>query len=375
MESGLIKEKHYGNVTPVNFKSAYERQLYDVLSELRFPLMTVIFFTTLYVVLMMFINGKTDGESVTNYLFHTIISFTTIGYTEGYTENITINRFVTSIFLMIAFPLVYFYGLAATVQVILQGQIKDKLKLWRMYSKMEKIHDNYILCGFNETSKEIMRSFMKRDIPFILIDPEESNRQPIIDFGIEFYAIAQPQKRDVMLGLFIEDSKGLITTFDDDTLDISIIVTARLIMPDKDSYYVFSTSTTESDSEKMKLLGANEVIVPAVTTGRRITSYVVHPPSPAMSSFLDLVAYGEKTLIDIVEVKIYEDSVFAGKTIADSGFKAKTGTSIIATVDKNGHIDTVLDANTVLTPGSSIIVLGTHSQLEKVAVYSQGGQL
>lgn len=375
MESGLNSEKHYGNISPVNFKSLYEIKLYNVLSDLRFPLMTVIFFTTLYVVLMMLVNGKTDGESVTNYLFHTIISFTTIGYTEGYTDNITLNRLITSVFLMIAFPLVYFYGLAATVQVLLQGEIKDKLKHWRMYSKMERIKNHYIICGFNETSKEIMRSFMKRNIPFILIDPDEESRQHIIDFGVEFYAIAQPQRRDVMLGLFIEDSKGLITTFDDDTLDISIIVTARLIMPDKESYYIFSTSTTEMDSEKMKLLGANEVIVPAVTTGRRITSYVVHPPSPAMSSFLDLVAYGEKSNIDIVEVKISEDSEFAGKTIGESGFKKMTGTNIIATVDTKGKINTIPDIYTVLEAGTSIIVLGTPQQLDKVAAYSTGGKL
>jgi len=353
----------------------YEVQLYNVLSDLRLPLMTVIFFTTIYVLTMMIVNGKTDGKSVTDYFFHTIITFTTIGYTEGYTDNMTVNRLVSSVFLMVAFPLVYFYGLAAAVQVVLQGDIKNKFKHWRMYSKMERIHDHYIICGFNETSKEIMRSFIKRQIPFILIDPEESKRQEIIDFGISYYAIAQPQRRDVLLGLFIEDSKGLITTFDDDTLDITVIVTARLIMPDIEKYYIFSTSTTEMDMEKMKLLGANEVIVPAVTTGRRITSYVLHPPSPAMSGFLDLVAYGEKSSVDIVEVTIAATSELAGKTIADSGFKNKTGTNIIATVNSKGDINTLPEWNTMLTEGSSIIVLGTPKQLEKVLAYAQGGKI
>jgi len=369
------ERKQYGRVKPVSFKGIYERQLYDVLSDLRFPLMTVIFFTTLYVLTMMIINGKTDGENVANYLFHTIITFTTIGYTEGYSDNITINRLVTAVFIMVAFPLVYFYGLAAAVQVILQGDIKTKYRQWRMYSKMERIKNHYIICGFNETSKEIMRSFQKRGIQFILIDPDESLRQDIMEFGVEFYAVAQPQKRDVLLGLFIEDSKGLITTFDDDTLDIAIIVTARLIMPDIEDYYIFSTSTTEMDSEKMKLLGANEVIVPAVTTGRRITSFVLHPPSPAMSSFLDLVAYGEKSNVDIIEVKISEKSEMADKTIAESGFKDKTGTNIIATVDTKGKINTVPDIKTVLAVGTSIIVLGTPKQLEKVVAYSQGEEI
>lgn len=125
---------------------------------------------------MMIVNGKTDGKSVTDYFFHTIITFTTIGYTEGYTDNLTVNRLVSSVFLMVAFPLVYFYGLAAAVQVVLQGDIKNKYKHWRMYSKMERMKDHYIICGLNETSKEIMRSFIKRDIPFILIDSDEKKK-------------------------------------------------------------------------------------------------------------------------------------------------------------------------------------------------------
>jgi len=357
-------------VEPFNFKVEYEKKLYKVLSNLRFPLMTVIFFTTVYVLIMMIVNNKTDGESVVNFLFHTIVTFTTIGYTEGYTDNITLNRLITSGFLMVAFPLVYFYGLAAAVQVILQGNLKENYKHWRMYSTMEKISGHYVICGFNETSKEIIRSFIKRNIKYILIEPDEAKKQEILDFGVEFYVIAQPQNTDVLLGVYVENAQGLITTFDEDTVDISIIVTTRLIMPDREKFYVFSTCNSEGDVHKMKMLGANEVIIPAVTTGRRITSYVLHPPSPAMSGFLDSLAYGEKSNIDIIEVKISEGSDLAGKTLMGSGFKDKTGTNIIATVDESGKINTIPDKDTILAAGSSIIVLGTPKQLEKVQRYT-----
>jgi voltage-gated potassium channel len=366
MEETPLKLK----VKPVNFKVEYEKKLYEVLGNLRFPLMTVIFFTTLYVLIMMIINGKTDGESVVNYLFHTVITFTTVGYTEGYTDSITMNRLISAVFLMVAFPLVYFYGLAAAVQVILQGNLKENYRHWRMYSSMEKVKGHYIICGFNETSKEIIRSFKRRNIKYILIEPEETKKQEIVDFGVEFYVIAQPQHTEILLGVFIEDSQGLITSFDDDTIDITVIVTARLIMPDKENFYVFSTANSEADAEKMKLLGANEVIVPAATTGRRITSYVLHPPSPALTSFLDSLAYGEKNDIDIIEVKIAEGSDVAGKTLVTSGFKDKTGTNIIATVGKDGKINTIPDKDTILEANSSIIVLGTPKQLKTVQKYT-----
>lgn len=65
----------------------------------------------------------------------------------------------------------------------------------------------------------------------------------------------------------------------------------------------------------MKLLGATEVIVPDVAVGRRMSSFVLHPPSPTLSGFLEKIAYGERTDIDIIEVKVDQNSDLIGKNL------------------------------------------------------------
>ncbi len=366
------KQKPYGNVKPKNYRAIYEEKFYDILLQLRYPLMTVIFFTTLGVLMLMILNNKSDGRSVLNYFFHTIITFSTVGYTEGYDvdpEHIDINRLFTSIFIIITIPLVYMYGLVKTVDVFLNSNIGEIYNYWRMYKAMEQLTGHYIICRFNGITKELMKNLKKRNIKFILIEPDPSLEQEIRDFGVEFYVIDEPYKRSVLLGVGIEKAKGLISAFEDNTQDISVIVTARLIMPDKNSFYVFATATTEGAAEKMKLLGANEVIVPDVAIGRRMTSFILHPPSPVLSGFLEKIAYGERTDIDIIEIKVDEHSDLVGKKLKDIKMRQETGATIVAIVRADGKMKIAPSGETEIKEGDSLIILGHPKALKRAEVF------
>lgn len=160
-----LKDKkipHYGKVKPINYRYIYEEKFYDVLGQLKLPLMIVIFVTTIGTLMFMIVNNKSDGESVVNFFFHTVISISTIGYTEPYTENVILNRFLSSIFIMFAFPLGYMYGLVKTIQVLTTSNLETIYRYWRMYKEMEKIKDHFIITPFNEITKEIIKDFKKK---------------------------------------------------------------------------------------------------------------------------------------------------------------------------------------------------------------------
>lgn len=359
------KVPHYGKVKPVNFRAIYEEQLYEILSRLRFPLMTVIFFTMIGVLGLMIINNKSDGTHVLNYLFHTVITFSTVGYTEGYTENIELNRLFITLFIMISFPLAYMYGLATAVNVFAQSNLQEIFRYWRMYKRMETLKGHYIICNFNEITKEVIKNLKKRKIKFIVIEPNKELEPEIRKAGVEYYVIEEPHKRGVLLGVGIEKAKGLITAFEENTQDLSVIVTARLIRPDKDTFHIFATATTEGAAEKMKLLGANEVIVPSISIGRRITSFVLHPPTPIIKGFLESIAYGERTDIDIIEIKVDEHSDLIGKKLKDIGMRQQTGTTIVAIVREDGKMKIAPSGDTIIRKGDSLIVLGHPKALKR----------
>ncbi|MEJ5172438.1 MAG: TrkA C-terminal domain-containing protein [Hydrogenothermaceae bacterium] len=360
------KVPHYGNIKPVNYRAIYEEKFYDILGQLKLPLMITIFVTTLGTLLFMIINGS---DNAVNGFFHTVITISTIGYTEGYTENVPLNRFVSSVFIIFAFPLGYMYGLVKTIQVLTQGKIGEIYKYWRMYKEMEKIKDHYIVTPYNAITREIVKDFKRRKIPFILIDQNESNRKSIEEEGYEYFIIDEPHKRAVLLGAFIDRAKGLITAHEENTQDLSVIVTARLIRPDKDSFYIFATATTEGSAEKMRLLGANEVIVPHNTIGKRIVSMVLHPPSPLVSNFLEKIAFGERTDIDITEIHIDESSWIVGKALKDIHLRKNTQTTVVAVVREDGKMDIAPSGDYIVRTGDTLLLLGKPANIEKAKVY------
>ncbi|NPA54538.1 MAG: TrkA family potassium uptake protein [Aquificae bacterium] len=330
--------------------------------------MTVIFFTTLGVVMLMILNNKSDGKSVLNYFFHTIITFSTVGYTEGYEvdpEHLYVNRLFATIFIIVTIPFVYMYGLVKTVDVFVNSNIGEIYRFWRMYKAMEELTGHYIICHFNGITRELMKNLKKRNIKFVLVEPNPDLEKEIRDFGVEFYVIDEPHKRSVLLGVGIEKAKGLVTAFEENTQDIAVIVTARLIRPDRNEFLVFSTATTEGAADKMKLLGANEVIVPDVAIGRRITSFILHPPSPVLSGFLEKIAYGERTDIDIIEIKIGKNSKLIGKKLKDIGMRQETGATIVAIIRADGKMKIAPSGDTEIKEGDSLIILGHPKALRK----------
>lgn len=364
------KTPHYGKVKPINYRYIYEEKFYDVLGQLKLPLMVVIFVSTVGVLLFMIVNNKTDGESVVNYFFHTVISISTIGYTEGYgTDNLTLNRLITSIYILFAFPAGYMYGLVKTIQVLTTSNLGKIYKYWRMYKEMENIKDHFIITPFNEITKEIMNDFKKRNIPFVLIEPDKRKKEEIENFNPGYFILDEPHKRAVLLGAFIERARGIITAFEENTQDLAVIVTARLIMPDRNNFYIFATATTEGSAEKMKLLGANEVIIPQQTIGKRIVSLVLHPPSPLVSNFLNKIAFGEKMDIDITEVHIDENSWVAGKALKDIHLRKNTGTTVVAIVKPNGKMDIAPSGESVIKSGYTLLLLGKPENIEKAKTY------
>lgn len=362
----MKKTHNYGKVKPINYKAVYEEKFYDILGQLKLPLMIVIFVTTLGTLIFMIINGS---ENAVNAFFHTVISISTIGYTEGYTENIVLNRFVSSLFIIIAFPLGYMYGLVKTLQVLTQSNIDKIYRYWRMYKKMEKIQDHYIITPYNQITKQIIEDFKKRKIPFVLIEQDKSKREVIEKEGYDYFIIDEPYRRAVLLGAFIEKAKGLITAHEENTQDLAVIVTARLIRPDRENFYIFATATTEGSAEKMKLLGANEVIVPQNTIGKRIVSMVLHPPSPLVSNFLDKIAFGEKSDIDITEILLTENSWVIGKALKDIHLRKNTQTTIVAVVKSNGKMDIAPSGDYILKNNDTILILGKPENIEKAKRY------
>ena len=125
---------------------------------------------------------------------------------------------------------------------------------------------------------------------------------------------------------------------------------------------IISRASQESSYEKLKLAGANNVILPDKIGGDHMASLVV---VPGLMEFLDNLSIVGKTNINIEEVaveKLYNTKEV--KTIKDLDLRKKTGCTVIGYKDENGEYIVNPEAELKLTPNSKIIVLGRPEQIE-----------
>ena len=109
-----------------------------------------------------------EGWSFLDSLYMTIITITTVGYTEVHPLS-TAGR-IFSIFLILGGVGGALYAMSKIVGYIVEGYFGTTLGRRRMKAKIAKLKGHFILCGFGRVGQEIARTFKGEGIPFVVID-------------------------------------------------------------------------------------------------------------------------------------------------------------------------------------------------------------
>ena len=85
---------------------------------------------------------------------------------------------------------------------------------------------------------------------------------------------------------------------------------------------------------------------------------------PAIAEFLDVALDSRDVQIELGEVPIGAHSPIAGKPLSESRIHDRTGTFVIGVRCADGSFTKSPSASTIITPGCTLIAIGTVPQLE-----------
>jgi voltage-gated potassium channel len=160
-------------------------------------------------------------------------------------------------------------------------------------------------------------------------------------------------------------AKGLIVNLEDDAKNIAVIVTARLLRPERDSFLIYSFAPTEETAQKLEELGANRAIVPSRLLATRLSAYIFHIGSAFISDLFDRIAFGEESDIDILEFSISGGSPLVGRRLKDLDFRRKLKVTIIAIRKPEGDLDISITGDTQIEEGDTLILFGSPKNLRR----------
>lgn len=304
-----------------------------------------------------------EGWSVLDSLYMTVITLATVGYKEVHI--LSPHGKVFTIILIVFGVSIVFWAVASLFETIVGEQLLHTLKRRRMESQISKIRDHYIICGFGRMGQEIVRVLLRSKVPHVVVEINPEQIPKLVEQGIPFIE-GNASDDKVLLAAGIKNAKGLVTVAASDEENVFITLTARGLNPD---LFIVARSIKEDNEDKLRRSGANRVMSPYITGGRRMAFAALRPH---VLEFLDATIHADKVIFELEDVEVTDNSPFAGKPISQSGIKEQTGTTILAVRAADGKLNYNPRSNTVLNNGDIMILVGTTDELESAEKYAAG---
>jgi len=290
-------------------------------------------------------------------LYMTAITVTTVGFGEVQPLDELSKLFTVFLILFSVFFITY--AISVISEYILDRSNFESLKQNRMKKKIAKLNNHIIICGFGRNGRQASKKLLAHNETFVVV---EKNREIIEKYNEEaFFIEGDANEDEVLLAAGIKKAKSIIVALPSDANNLFVVLSARQLNKD---LLIISRASSESSCAKLKLAGANNVIMPDKIGGDHMASLVAIPD---LVEFLDnLSIMGENSVnIEQIAIEALTDDV-KNKTLRDLDFRKQTGCSIIAYKSNLGEFIINPEADMVLEPNSKIIVLGRPEQISKL---------
>ena len=299
-----------------------------------------------------------SGVSVIDALYMTVITITTVGF--GEVVPLDANAKLFTIFLILTSVVVVGYALTVITEHIISRNSLEELKQKKMKKKIDNLSNHIIICGYGRNGKQAAKKLLVHNKPFVIIEKDKEIIEKFQEEDIAF-VYGNANEDDTLIEAGIDRASTLISALPNDADNLFVVLSARQI---NNKMRIISRASQETSYNKLKLAGANNVILPDRIGGDHMASLVVVPD---LIEFIDNLGIVGEDNINIEEVsvdKLYNTTNV--RTIRDLDLRNKTGCTVIGFKGKDGEYLVNPEAELKLVPESKIIVLGRPEQIQKL---------
>jgi voltage-gated potassium channel len=296
-----------------------------------------------------------EGWNFMDSLFMTVITITTVGYSE--VHDLTPGGEIFTIVLLIVGVGIIFYLLGTEAKLLLEGQLEDLIGRKRLERKIRELKDHYIICGFGRMGKTIAKEFSSKDIDILIIEKESV---PEIERGEFLILQGDANNEDVLKSAGIENAKGLISVLPTDAENLFLVLSARDLNPD---LFIVTRAGEESSERKILRAGADRVVSPYYTGGIRIANSIL---KPAVVDFIEFATKTGNLELQLEEVLLSKGSKLSEMTLEDTGIGRDMGVIIVAIKRQDGSMEFNPNSTSMINSGDTLVALGEASKLKEL---------
>ena len=289
-------------------------------------------------------------------LYMTVITISTVGF--GEVEPFDTWDKLFTVFLIVVSVVAFAFSISVITEYIFRKSNPEEAQARKYYKMIQNLKDHIIIIGYGRNGRQAVAKLLAYKKPFVIID---RNRETIERFQSEdiLFVEGNATEDEVLVEAGIKKAVCVICTLPDDADNVFIVLSCRQLNKD---LKIISRASQDTSYKKLRLAGADNVIMPDRIGGDHMASLVVVPD---LIEFLDNLSIVGKRSINIREIDT-EAIVRNGNTptIKDLNMRSRTGCSIIGYKSPEGEYIVNPEADMQLLPGSKIVILGRPEQIQ-----------
>lgn len=288
-----------------------------------------------------------------------IITLSTVGFQEVQPLSET-GKLFTSFLIITSFG-TFAYAISSITKSLVTGEYRYYLKDLKVSNEIEHLSNHTIVCGFGRNGYQAMKTLKGHGKKVVLVEQDEEVLKEIKESKEFLYVKGDATKEDILFQAGIDRAKALITTLPKDSDNVFVVLTSREL---NKNLTIISRASEDSSERKMRIAGADNVIMPDKVGGAHMASLVV---TPDVIEFLDHISVMGANEINLEEIEFKElPTDFHYKSIKELEQEYQTGARIIGFKTPEGKYIVNPSPDTELMPNSKVFVLGTAEQIQKL---------
>ena len=287
--------------------------------------------------------------------YMTVITLATVGYGETHPLGSRGRLFTIVLILMGVVNLTYIVN--RFTAAVIEGYFLEGIRLRQQRRLMESLSEHYIICGFSRTGRQIAKEFQAEAVSFVIIDSELESVQKAQEIG---YIVFQGDATldDTLLKVGITKAICIVAALPSDAENLYTVLSAKTLNPD---IRAIARASTEEAVQKLQRGGADAVISPYITGGKRMAAAALRPQ---ILDFVDGILSGTDRQLYMEEFLLDSDKCpFVGQSLQKAKLRSQSGALVLAIRRLDGKLIGGPTGDTVLMSGDTLICMGTAEQL------------
>jgi len=323
-----------------------------------------VFFTITIIIAVM---GYTlFGWSLLEAVYMVVITIFGVGYGEVQPLE-TPSQKIFTILVIIAGTSSAVYIVGGFVQMVTEGEINRAFDAHRRDKTISNLNRHVIICGFGRIGQVLARQLAEADSPFVVVEnaPDRIAQAETLSYLV--YA-GNATDEDVLQAVGIERANALASVLSEDATNVFITLTARELNP---SLTILARGEIPSTEKKLRLAGADHVVLPATISALRMAHLITRPNAVDFLNENDERSYLNELLsqihIQMDELSVTADSPILGKTVRELEVRGKGAFIIVALRRAMGEVILHPSHSLMLGAGDTLIVLGHEGDIPQFA--------